>query len=533
MENAKHVARNQFPALNTSVIDMNGTKQFEQQDPAQPDGRPSAVPSSRAQAEGSPGPNGNPKRIETERTLKALREGAVPRVLRFPRSLRLNFLSEKQDSGRMQCEGRKAASASYLAFAKLEAFCESSSPARVFPIPRQPVNDAPSIRLPGVARVFDFGQQLEINGIYDSRDWPLLQDRSAVTPQRRWLNFQSENRRRHSKTIFVDAKLHSAVLARGRQVLTIKGSIKPHGPCPGPSFSIREPRRYMEKPKILIQLDTDPQPSVFDGVVAVDAGVDQLFRHAGVEPVGVRDLVYGAIFTRGMDDLKSTAIFIGGSNVGIGEILLASVKKTMFGPMRVSIMLDSNGSNTTAAAAVLAARKHVKLAESDVLVLAGTGPVGSRVVRLLAAEGAQVRVASRTLDRTKATCDAVLKRVPNAKLTPYETNSPDSTSKALAGAHVVVAAGAPGVELLHADAIQHAKGLTVAIDLSAVPPLGIAGIEVTDKAKERNGVICYGAIGVGGTKMKIHKAAIRKLFTANDLVLDAEEVYRLGVEDLG
>ena len=28
------------------------------------------------------------------------------------------------------------------------------------------------------------------------------------------------------------------------------------------------------KPKILIQLDTDPQPSVFDGVVAVDAGVE-------------------------------------------------------------------------------------------------------------------------------------------------------------------------------------------------------------------------------------------------------------------
>ena len=34
------------------------------------------------------------------------------------------------------------------------------------------------------------------------------------------------------------------------------------------------------KPKILVQLDTDPQPSVFDGVVAVDAGVDQLFRPA-------------------------------------------------------------------------------------------------------------------------------------------------------------------------------------------------------------------------------------------------------------
>jgi len=35
---------------------------------------------------------------------------------------------------------------------------------------------------------------------------------------------------------------------------------------------------------------------------------------------------------------------------------------------------------------------------------------------------------------------------------------------------------------------------------------------------------------VGGTKMKIHKAAIKKLFLANDLVLDAEAIYEIGRE---
>ncbi|MHC5539311.1 methylene-tetrahydromethanopterin dehydrogenase N-terminal domain-containing protein, partial [Singulisphaera rosea] len=69
------------------------------------------------------------------------------------------------------------------------------------------------------------------------------------------------------------------------------------------------------KPTILIQLDTDPQPSVFDAVVAADAGVDHLFRHAGIRPEAVRDLVYGALFTRGADDLHRTAIFVGGSDV--------------------------------------------------------------------------------------------------------------------------------------------------------------------------------------------------------------------------
>ncbi len=40
--------------------------------------------------------------------------------------------------------------------------------------------------------------------------------------------------------------------------------------------------------------------------------------------------------------------------------------------------------------------------------------------------------------------------------------------------------------------------------------------------------ICYGALGVGGTKMKIHKAAIAQLFEANDQVLDAEEILAVG-----
>jgi hypothetical protein len=70
--------------------------------------------------------------------------------------------------------------------------------------------------------------------------------------------------------------------------------------------------------------------------------------------------------------------------------------------------------------------------------------------------------------------------------------------------------------------------LKVAVDLNAVPPLGIEGVEVADKGAQRDGVICYGAIGVGDTKMKIHKAAIARLFEQNDLVLDAEEVYALG-----
>jgi hypothetical protein len=282
--------------------------------------------------------------------------------------------------------------------------------------------------------------------------------------------------------------------------------------------------------KILLCLDTDPQPSVFDGVVAVDAGVDQLFRHGAVTPDAVRDLVYGAMFTRGPADLKNTAVFIGGSDVAAGEKLLAKARECFFGPMRVSLMLDSNGANTTAAAAVLSVRKHVPLAGAVVTVLAATGSVGQRVVRLLAREGAFVRVASRRMDRAQQVCDTVGETTVGDQLTAFETRDEDALRTAVADAAVVVATGAPGIELLPVAIRRQCKELKVAIDLNAVPPTGIGGIQPQEKAADKDGQICYGAIGVGGLKMKLHKAAIRRLFESNDLVLDAEEIYALGGE---
>jgi hypothetical protein len=281
--------------------------------------------------------------------------------------------------------------------------------------------------------------------------------------------------------------------------------------------------------KILIQLDTDPQPSVFDRVVAVDADVDHLCSYGGVTPETVEPFVHGAIFTRGGKDLAGTAIFIGGSNVAAGEALFRKVQAAFFGPMRVSVMMDSNGSNTTAAAAVLSARKHLTLAGTTATVLAGTGPVGLRAGQLLAAAGARVRIGSRGLDRAAAACAAISAAAPaKAEVTPVGTATPHDLKRACDGASLIIAAGAAGVELLTADLRNSLSALKVAIDLNAVPPAGIAGIEVLDKAKERDGVTCYGAIGVGGLKMKIHKAALRKLFESNDQVFECRAIYALG-----
>jgi methylenetetrahydrofolate/methylenetetrahydromethanopterin dehydrogenase (NADP+) len=288
--------------------------------------------------------------------------------------------------------------------------------------------------------------------------------------------------------------------------------------------------RPVSRRRILVQLDGDEQPSVFDSVVAVDADADVLLRHGGVKPDQVRDLVYGAMFTRGPEDLKNTAVFIGGSDVAAGEELLRRVTGCFFGPMRVSVLLDANGANTTAAAAVRVAARHVNLRDATALVLAATGPVGQRAVRLLAGEGARVRVASRNRSRAEEACEAIRRRVPDAQLTAVETASEHGLAAAVDGATVIIAAGAPAIQLLPAGLRVSDQSLKAAIDLNAVPPSGIEGVDVMDRGQERDGAACYGAIGVGALKMKIHKAAVRKLFTANHLVLDAEEVFALGKE---
>lgn len=287
----------------------------------------------------------------------------------------------------------------------------------------------------------------------------------------------------------------------------------------------------MELARILVQLDSDGHASVFDAVVAVDAGVEQLLQYSQVEAANVRGLVHGAMFTRGPSELKRTAIFIGGSSVPQGEAILATIRDTFFGPVRCSVMFDGNGSNTTAAAAVLCAARHADLATARCLILGGTGPVGGRVARLLLGQGASIYLSSRDGSRAQAACSQLLERVPvasNEQVHSVSTEDANAFNEALRSSTIVFGCGAAGVKLLSADQLALASDLQVAVDLNAVPPDGIEGIGVMDKAVQRGARYDYGAIGVGGLKMKIHREAVRTLFTRNDLVLDAEEIFAIG-----
>src|SRR5258708_27008268 len=163
--------------------------------------------------------------------------------------------------------------------------------------------------------------------------------------------------------------------------------------------------------KLLLQLDSSRLPSAFDRVVAYDSGADEVMIYGGVTEADVRDLIHGCIFTGGPKDWKNTAGFVGGSDIGVGEQLLAAATNAMFKPFSVSAMLDSNGSNTTAVAAVA---KMVKAAgdvrSKRVLIIAGTGPVGIRAAGLFAKAGADVCITSRKADAGERARELVLKR---------------------------------------------------------------------------------------------------------------------------
>jgi len=279
---------------------------------------------------------------------------------------------------------------------------------------------------------------------------------------------------------------------------------------------------------ILLQFDTDALPSTFDGVVAIDAGIEHLMPRGGVTVDNVTAMVHGAMFTRGGDDLRHTAIFIGGSDVAEAEAVAAAVKECFFGPVRVSVLQDASGCNTTAAAAVISAARHINYKDSLVCILGGTGPVGRRVAEMVAVEGGRVRLLSRNLDRAIEAAAAIIARIPGSEVTPMAAISADQMHDCLAGCQAVIACGAAGIVLLSEEILSAAEGLRVAIDLNAVPPVGIEGIAPTDKAVEVNGVFRYGALGVGGLKMKIHRASLRALFEKNNHFMDAQEVLTIG-----
>lgn len=279
--------------------------------------------------------------------------------------------------------------------------------------------------------------------------------------------------------------------------------------------------------KLLFQLDTDEHASVFDTVVGYDGGADHVIGHGNCTPENVQALVEGAIFTRSPKEKHNTALFVGGSDMVAGEALLDAVQKVFFADFRVSVMLDSNGSNTTAAAAVARILSSCgTLKGKKAVILAGTGPVGRRAAVMMIREGAQVTITSRKIEKAREAARQIKDRF-GEDVAAAGGATDEERAEACKEANIIFATGAAGTQLLAEKDWQANDSLEVIVDANATPPLGIEGIDMMDKGEDRSGKAAWGAIGFGTLKLALHRACIGKLFESKDQVFDVDEIFDL------
>lgn len=284
--------------------------------------------------------------------------------------------------------------------------------------------------------------------------------------------------------------------------------------------------------KILVQLDTDQHPSAFDAIAAYDADVDVVLAFGQITAGNLAAVVQGAIFPRGPEGLANTAFWVGGSKVRDGEAVFEAAQNLFFDPFRPSIMLDSDGSNTTAAACVARVRGAVALKGERAAVI-GVGPVGVRTAELLRREGAKVTVLTfppDVMERGHRRASGITV-AQEAGFEVFEPASSDELDTALTDHLAVFAAGPAGTRILRRSGWTK-EGVAVVVDYSAADPVGVEGVDRTDDLKKDDGILKLGALAVGAPKMKLQKRCVQQMFETKGTVMDLDGIYDVAVEAL-
>jgi hypothetical protein len=160
----------------------------------------------------------------------------------------------------------------------------------------------------------------------------------------------------------------------------------------------------------------------------------------------------------------------------------------------------------------------------------GAGAVGLRAAKILIDEGCDVTVsgipASRFGDKPYRRARG-LTVAEERGMQIAEPKDDEELKHLLDGATLVLAAGPAGVALLPESVWREVDSIEVLADFNAAEPLGIEGTEAQDDLKEYDGKRVLGALAIGGPKMKVHKACVRRLFESNDTILDVDGVYEI------
>ncbi len=271
--------------------------------------------------------------------------------------------------------------------------------------------------------------------------------------------------------------------------------------------------------KVFIFLDTDKHASPFDILTTIDIFPEAvILKYEDVTAEDAEKIVYDAMFPRGPEGAKHTKIFVNGRDFKRVNDIVDKVKKCMFPPFELSIIVDPRGAYTTASAAVaktleLSLEKGFGgLENKNVTVLAGTGPVGQTAARLYALEKANVTVTSRELQKASAIAIGINEEFEGERVRGVEAQTPDEIGKAIEDSEIVLAAGAAGTLLLPMDMLrEHGKKCKIVADINAIPPLGVEGLKSKAEGEELlPNIFGIGALTIGKLKNKVEVELIKK-----------------------
>ena len=273
-------------------------------------------------------------------------------------------------------------------------------------------------------------------------------------------------------------------------------------------------------PYLLFYFDTDVKASPFDICMAYDAGYDAVIPYENVTPEEAKILTQDALLSRGPKGAKHTVFMIGGKNAERAEDVFKATKNSMFPPFKTSIIVDPAGAYTTAAAMVAKAESSIlssnlgELKDKTCAIL-GTGSVGKIAAVLLAKLGCKVMIASLNPKRVDGKEHAkniarLIAKDYGVQVEGVYAPTPASKIEILKKSDVLMCAGIRGVRLIDKEMLNETKNIKVLLDINAVPPFGIEGIELNDNMKEMMpGIFVIGALAVGSLKHKLEKEILK------------------------
>ncbi|GLS42445.1 NAD(P)-dependent methylenetetrahydromethanopterin dehydrogenase [Methylobacterium brachythecii] len=282
--------------------------------------------------------------------------------------------------------------------------------------------------------------------------------------------------------------------------------------------------------------------SPFDVNMAVDAGYETIVTYAEVNLADVVSITQDSIFSRAPEDGVRTGIFIGGKNAEDALDMVDRAKKAFVPPFANHIFADPAGSFTTGAAMVAEVSRALKskfgtdLKGKRIVIFGGAGVVAYVAAVIGALEGAKSVLVGHDGEERVSKIAFTMKWRFGIEVDAVDGTTPDDRRKAIKDADVILSAGPAGIPILSTSDLESAPNLLVASDVNAVPPAGIAGIDVNakDVALPTGKGVGIGALAVGNVKYQTQSRLFQRMLSSDEpLCLDFRDAYKLAVEVAG